>query len=116
MHIYKRHREDVCVLDFVGSILLQDGGDALQEAVLASLREGWKKLVLNLGGVTHMDSSGLGHVVRCHALAQAEGGLLKIANITKGVRNLLAITKLVTVFDSYDGEDDAVRSFALSPA
>ena len=56
----------------------------------------------------------------CHsepsALAQAEGGLLKIANITKGVRNLLAITKLVTVFDSYDGEDDAVRSFALSPA
>ncbi len=116
MHVHKRHREDVCVLDFVGSILLQDGGDQLHDAVVASLREGKKKLVLNLGGVTHMDSSGLGHVVQCHALAQRQGGLLKIANLTTGVRNLLAITKLVTVFESYDREEDAVRSFALSPA
>ncbi len=116
MHIHKRHRDDVCVLDFQGSILQQDGGDALHEAVMASLREGWTKLVLNLGGVIHMDSSGLGHVVQCHALAQAQGGLLKIANLTKGVRNLLAITKLVTVFESYEREEDAVRSFAFSPA
>ena len=116
MHVHKRHRDDVCVLDFVGSVLLKDGGDELRDAVVASLQDGKKKLVLNLGGVTHMDSGGLGHVIQCHALAEREGGLLKIANLTKGVRNLLAITKLVTVFDSYDREEDAVRSFALSAA
>ncbi len=113
MPIRKRNREDVCVLDFVGNILLKEGGDELRDTVSAMLHAGKKKLVLNLSRVTHMDSSGLGDVVECHALATRLGGALKIVNLTRRVRDLLAITKLVTVFETYDHEDEAVRSFAF---
>lgn len=116
MPITKRNREDVCVLDFVGSILLAEGGDELRRTVSALLQAGSRKLVLNLGRVTHMDSRGLGDVVECHALAVRLGGVLKLANLTRRVNDLLAITKLVTIFETYDHEDDAIRSFALSPA
>jgi len=80
------------------------------------LHSGTKKLVLNLGAVTHMDSGGLGDVVECRAVAQRLGGSLKITNLTKGVRDILAITKLVTVFDTFDLEEEALRSFGLAPA
>jgi anti-sigma B factor antagonist len=115
MSIKKRNREDVCVLDFVGSILLKEGGDELRDTVAALLHSGKKKLVLNLSRVTHMDSGGLGDVVECHALATRLGGALKIANLTRRVHDLLCITKLVTVFETYDHEDEAVQSFALRP-
>jgi anti-sigma B factor antagonist len=116
MPIKKRNREDVCILDIVGSILLKEGGDELRDTVSAMLHDGRKKLVLNLGRVTHMDSGGLGDVVECHALATRLGGALKIANLTRRVHDLLAITKLVTVFETYEHEDEAVRSFGLCPA
>jgi anti-sigma B factor antagonist len=115
MQVQKRHHNDVCILEFVGSILMKQGGDELRNAVAALLFDGKKKLVLNLGRVTHMDSAGLGDIVQCRALAERQGGALKIANLTKGVRDLLAITKLVTVFETFDHEEDAVTSFGPWP-
>jgi anti-sigma B factor antagonist len=115
MHVHKRYRDDVCVLDFTGNILLKEGGDALRDAVGALLYDGQRKLVLNLGRVAHMDSGGLGDIVQCRALAERQGGSLKISNLTKRVKDLLAITKLVTVFETYDLEEEAVRSFQLLP-
>jgi anti-sigma B factor antagonist len=113
MHVQKRHRDDVCVLDYFGSILLKDGGNELRDAVASVLYDGSTKLVLNLGGVTHIDSGGLGDIVHCRALAERQGGALKLANLTRGVRDLLTITKLVTIFDTYEHEEEAVRSFKL---
>ncbi|MBN2369865.1 MAG: STAS domain-containing protein [Vicinamibacteria bacterium] len=114
MHVHKRYQDDVCVLDFAGSILLKEGGDELRDAVGALLYDGNKKLVLNLGRVGHMDSGGLGDIVLCRALAERQGGSLKLSNLTKGVKNILMITKLVTVFETYDLEEDAVNSFRIS--
>ncbi len=116
MRIQERQREDVCILDLAGSILLEDGGGQLRDAVAGLLSAGKKKLVLNLGGITHVDSGGLGDMVQCHALAVCQGASLKLANLTQRVRDLLAITKLVTIFDTYEREDEAVTSFGLSPA
>jgi anti-sigma B factor antagonist len=115
MHVEKRHRNDVCILDVVGSCLQQESGDGLRDAVMALLYEGATKLVLNLGRVTHVDSAGLGRIVQCRALVERQGGTLKIASLTRGVRDLLSITKLVTVFETYDDEEQALTSFGLSP-
>jgi anti-sigma B factor antagonist len=115
MYVEKRHRDDVCVLDLVGTCLQQESGDGLRDAVQSLLHDGTTKLVLNLGRVTHVDSAGLGRIVQCRALVERGGGTLKIASLTQGVRDLLSITKLVTVFETYDHEEDALTSFA-SPA
>jgi len=115
MHVQKRHREDVGIVDVVGNCLMQEGGDELRDAVLSLLYDGTRKLVLNLGHVNHVDSSGLGHIVQCRALVEHQGGTLKISNLTKGVWDLLSITKLVTVFETYEREDDALVSFGLPP-
>ena len=116
MPVHKRRLDDVCILDFVGQLLLKEGGDDLRDAVTGVLHAGTKKLVLNLAAVTHMDSGGLGDVVECRALAERLGGSLKITNLTKGVRDILSITKLVTVFETFDREEEALQSFGLTPA
>ncbi len=116
MAVHKRRLEDVCILDFSGKLLLKDGGDELRDAVTGVLHAGTKKLILNLGAVTHMDSGGLGDVVECHALAKRLGGSLKIANLTRGVRDILSIAKLVTIFETFDREEEALQSYGLLPA
>ena len=106
---------DVVVVDISGRITLGDGGDAmLKEKVRSLLQQGRKKLVLNLAEVSYIDSAGLGELVQAYAAAGKNGGALRLLNTTKRIRDLLSITKLLTVFQVFDSEAEAVASFSAA--
>ena len=111
MKIVERQVGDVIILDIQGKILIGEGDDALREAVTRLVEGGKKKILLNLAEVPYVDSAGLGEVVRCYTTVSRDGGKLKLVNLTKKIQDLLAITKLLTVFETYDSEEQAVSSF-----
>ena len=100
------------IVDLSGKITLGEGGVTLRDEVRKLLAEGKKKIVLNLAEVNYIDSSGLGELVSSYTAVKNAGGELKLLNLTSKVRDLLVITKLVTVFDVKDDEASAVSSFA----
>ena len=112
MDIKVRHVEGVTVLDLSGRITLGETSGQLRSAVQEALGAGSKKILLNLGEVNYIDSAGLGELVSAFTTVKNGGGELKLLNLTKKVRDLLVITKLLTVFDVKDNEQDAVKSFA----
>ena len=112
MKLTTREVSGVSIVDLSGKITLGEGGVALREEVRKLLAEGKKKIVLNLAEVNYIDSSGLGELVSSYTAVQNAGGELKLLNLTSKVRDLLVITKLVTVFDVKDDEASAVSSFA----
>jgi len=111
MTVTERANGSVTILDVAGTITLGEGADALRDKVRSLLQQGRKQLVVNLAGVSYMDSAGLGELVRSHATATQQSATLKLTNVTKRLQDLLVITKLYTVFDSYDDESSAVASF-----
>ena len=111
MKIDERQVGDVVVLDLHGKILIGEGDDALREAVNRLSDSGKTKILLNLADVPYVDSAGLGEIVRCYTTVSKKGGKLKLLNLTAKIRDLLAITKLLTVFETYDSEADAVKSY-----
>jgi anti-sigma B factor antagonist len=114
MQIDERTIGDVVVLDIKGRVQLGEGDEMLKDKVNSLLNQGRKKIVLNLAEVPYIDSAGLGEVVRTFTTVSRQGGNLKLLNLTKRITDLLAITKLLTVFDTYDSEQDAVQSFSAS--
>ncbi|HEX7794392.1 MAG TPA: STAS domain-containing protein [Vicinamibacterales bacterium] len=114
MQIDERTIGDVVVLDIKGRVQLGEGDEMLKDKVNSLLNQGRKKIVLNLAEVPYIDSAGLGEVVRTFTTVSRQGGSLKLLNLTKRITDLLAITKLLTVFDTYDSEQDAVQSFSAS--
>jgi anti-sigma B factor antagonist len=114
MEIVERTVNDVTVLDLKGKMTLGEGDELLKDKINSLLAAGKKKLLLNLEGVPYIDSAGLGEVVRTYTTVSRQGGSLKLLNLTKRITDLLSITKLLTVFETYDTEADAVRSFSSS--
>ncbi|MGB7218952.1 MAG: STAS domain-containing protein [Vicinamibacterales bacterium] len=114
MHIDERTVGDVMVLDLKGKITLGEGDELLKDKVNSLVNQGQKKIILNLGGVPYVDSAGLGEIVRTYTTVSRQGGSLKLLNLTKRITDLLAITKLLTVFETFDSENDAVKSFSAS--
>jgi anti-sigma B factor antagonist len=114
MQIEQRAVGDVTVLDLKGRVTLGEGDELLKDKVNSLLNQGLKKIVLNLGGVPYIDSAGLGEIVRTYTTVSKQGGSLKLLNLTKRITDLLSITKLLTVFETFDNENDAVRSFSQS--
>jgi anti-sigma B factor antagonist len=114
MQIDERTIGDVVVLDIKGRVQLGEGDEMLKDKVNSLLNQGRKKIILNLAEVPYIDSAGLGEVVRTFTTVSRQGGNLKLLNLTKRITDLLAITKLLTVFDTYDSEQDAVQSFSAS--
>jgi anti-sigma B factor antagonist len=114
MQIDERQAGDVVVLDMKGRIMLGEGDEALREKVNSLLNRGRKKIVLNLAEVPYIDSAGLGEIVRTFTTVSRQGGSLKLLNLTARITDLLAITKLLTVFETFDSENDAVQSFSAS--
>ena len=114
MQIDERTIGDVMVLDLKGKITLGEGDELLKDKVNSMVNQGHKKIVLNLGGVPYVDSAGLGEIVRTYTTVSRQGGSLKLLNLTKRITDLLAITKLLTVFETFDSENDAVKSFSAS--
>jgi len=103
---------DVTVLDVAGRITLGEGSSALRDMLRDLVSKGQKKILLNLGEVSYIDSSGIGELVSGFTTVANHGGQLKLLGLTKRVKDLLQITKLYTVFDVHDDEAGAVRSFA----
>ena len=103
---------DVTVIDVTGRITLGEGSSNLREGIRDLVAKGNKKILLNLGEVSYIDSSGIGELVSGFTTVANQGGQLKLLNLTKRVRDLLQITKLYTVFEVYEDEATAVRSFA----
>src|SRR5438132_8768740 len=114
MQIEERVAGDVKVLDLKGKITLGEGDELLKDKINSLVNQGFKKILLNLEGVPYMDSAGLGEVVRTYTTVSRQGGSLKLLNVTKRISDLLSITKLLTVFETFDNESDAVRSFSSS--
>jgi anti-sigma B factor antagonist len=112
MKLTTREVSGVTIVDLSGKITLGEGGMTLRDEVRKLLAVGSKKIVLNLGEVSYIDSSGLGELVSAYTAVKNAGGELKLLNLTSKVRDLLVITKLVTVFDVKDNEAAAVASFA----
>ena len=112
MQIDEKMNGDVTVIRVTGDITLNQGGDVLlKDKIQSLLQQGRTKLVLDLGNVSYVDSAGLGQLVQIHATTRNKGGSLRLVNVTKRLKDLLVVTKLVTVFDSYDSEAAAVASF-----
>ena len=114
MQIEQRAVGDVTVLDLKGRVTLGEGDELLKDKVNSLLNQGIKKIVLNLADVPYIDSAGLGEIVRTYTTVSKQGGTLKLLNLTKRITDLLSITKLLTVFETFDNENEAVRSFSQS--
>jgi anti-sigma B factor antagonist len=112
MQIEERSAGDVTVLDLKGKMTLGEGDEQLRDKINSLVQQGQRKIVLNLEGVPYLDSAGLGEIVRTYTTISRQGGSLKLLNLTKRITDLLSITKLLTVFETYDSEADAVRSFS----
>src|SRR5262250_2950440 len=107
-----RQVDGVTIVDLSGRITLGEGSTMLRDIVRDLIAKGNKKILLNLGDVTYIDSSGIGELVSAFTTVRNGGGELKLLNLTKKVHDLLQITKLYTVFDVRDDEAAAVKSFA----
>ena len=111
INISERQAGDVTILDLEGKVTIGEGSVALRNAIRRLLGEGKNKILLNLGSVGYIDSSGIGELVSSFTAVNKEGGSLKLLNLTQKIQDLLAITKLLTVFDVYDDEATALASF-----
>jgi anti-sigma B factor antagonist len=114
MQITERLVGDVVILDLKGKITLGEGDELLKDKVNSIVSQNHRKIVLNLADVPYLDSAGLGEVVRAYTTVSRQGGNLKLLNLTKRITDLLSITKLLTVFETFESENDAVRSFSAS--
>jgi len=112
MQIKERTVDTVVILDVSGKILIGDGEVQLKRRLTQLLELGHRQMIINLGEVPYMDSSGLGAIVRCFTAVRRAGGELKLINLTQRLLDLLTITKLTTVFETYDTEEEALQSFA----
>jgi len=112
MEIAERTVSEVTVLDLKGKMTLGEGDELLKDKINSLLATGKKKLVLNLEGVPYIDSAGLGEIVRTFTTVSRQGGSLKLLNLTKRIEDLLSITKLLTVFETFENESEAIQSFS----
>ena len=111
MQIAERESGSVTVLDLSGKITLGEDGTLLKDKLQSLLHQGKKKLLLNLAQVSYVDSAGLGALVSAYTTVTREGGSLKLVNVTKKLQDLLSITKLLTVFETFDSESEALKSY-----
>jgi anti-sigma B factor antagonist len=112
MKATNRQVDGIAVVDMSGRITLGEGSVVLRDTIRDLVGKGQKKILLNLGDVTYIDSSGIGELVSAFTAVRCEGGELKLLNLTKKVHDLLQITKLYTVFDIKDDEATAIKAFA----
>jgi anti-sigma B factor antagonist len=102
----------VTILDLKGKITLGEGDEALREKINQLISGNKKRILLNLAEVPYIDSAGLGEVVRTYTTVSRQGGQLKLVNLTKRIVDLLTITKLLTVFEAFDSEPEALKSYS----
>lgn len=111
MQIDERTVGKVKVLDLAGQVTFTQGDTILKDKIHSLINQGHKNIIVNLGNVSYLDSSGLGHLVAAYTTVTNAGGQLKLINLTKKLQTLMTMTKLLTVFDTFDSEQEAVQSF-----
>ncbi len=111
MKLSRRKTNDVAIVDLSGKILIGDGIDILRDEINALIEAKETKILLNFAKVPYLDSTGLGEVVRSYTSVKKSGGSIKIINLTQKVEDLLSVTKLITVFETFEDEDKAIASF-----
>ena len=111
MQIEERVVDNVTILDLKGKITLGEGDEVLKDKINSLIQQDRKRILLNLAEVPYIDSAGLGEIVRTYTTVSRQGGQLKLLNLTKRITDLLSITKLLTVFDTFDAEAEALSSF-----
>lgn len=112
MQLEQRVVGEIAIVKVIGDITLNKGGDVLlKDKVQSLIQQGHRNLVVDLSDVSYVDSAGLGELVQAFATTKNRGGSLKLLNVTKRLRDLLVVTKLLTVFDTYDTEAAALASF-----
>ena len=111
LDVKERQAGDVTILDMSGDVRIGEGAISLRDSIRNLADQGKKNVLLNLAGVKYMDSTGVGELIANYTTIKRQGGQLKLLNLTDRIQNLLVITKLLTVFDSYDNEADALKSF-----
>jgi anti-sigma B factor antagonist len=109
--IEQRQRGEVTILDLEGKLTLGEGAAAFRERVRSLLADGHKKVLVNLAGVSYVDSSGVGELVSAYATANRSEAKLKLSNLTQSVADLLQLTKLLTVFEVFEDTEAAIESF-----
>jgi anti-sigma B factor antagonist len=112
MQIAERSAGKVTVLDLSGQITFARGDQMFKDKINSLVHQGHKNILVNLGGVTHMDSAGLGELVGAYTTVTKAGGSMKLIGLTKRLHDLLSITKLLTVFDTFDSEQEALKKFS----
>ncbi|HEY7910525.1 MAG TPA: STAS domain-containing protein [Blastocatellia bacterium] len=112
MDIKERVVDGISILDLSGKIVLGEGDSQIRERIKDLLADGQRRILLNLGNVSYIDSAGLGALISSYTTTKRENGQLKLVNLTRRIQDLLAITKLITVFDTYDDEQTALESFS----
>ena len=111
LDVNERQAGDVTILDLSGEVRLGDSSVALRDTIRRLADGGKNKVLLNLAGVKYIDSTGIGELIANYTTLSRQGGQLKLLKLTDRVQNLLVITKLLTVFDSFDDESEALKSF-----
>lgn len=111
MQIVERSAGTVTVLDLSGQITFTQGDQQFKDKINSLVHQGKTNILVNLANVTYVDSAGLGELVGAFTTVTKAGGSMKLLNLTKKLHDLLAITKLLTIFDTYDSEQDALKQF-----
>ena len=111
MQIEERIVDGITILDLKGKMTLGEGDELLKDKINSLMNQGRGKILLNLEGVPYIDSAGLGEIVRTYTTVSRQSGTMKLVNLTKRITDLLAITKLLTVFETYDNEAEALKSY-----
>jgi anti-sigma B factor antagonist len=112
MQIEERIVGNVTILDLKGKVTLGDGDEALKDKINSLIHQDRKRILLNFADVPYVDSAGLGEIVRTYTTVSRQGGQLKLVNLTKRITDLLSITKLLTVFETFDSEQDALKTYS----
>lgn len=112
MRIHERIVGSVAIMELTGDILLNDGDVQLKDKARSLIQQDFRRVVVDLGSVGYMDSAGLGALVQAFATTKHAGGTMKLMRLTRKIKDLLTITKLVTVFDTYETEAEALASFS----
>jgi anti-sigma B factor antagonist len=112
MQIEERVVGNVTILDLKGKITLGEGDEALKDKINSLVHQGRKQILLNFGGVPYVDSAGLGEIVRTYTTVSRQGGKLKLVHLTKRITDLLMITKLLTVFETFESESEALKTYS----
>ncbi len=111
MQIEERTVGDITILDLKGKMTLGQGDELLKDKINSLMNQGRSKILMNLGEVPYIDSAGLGEIVRTYTTVSRQGGTMKLVNLTKRITDLLSITKLLTVFETFDNEAEALKSY-----